>query len=177
MLKGLHEQLSRDIDFINLQAAVYYNKRHEKGPTFKRGEKVFLLCRNIKTKQPSQKLNHQKIRPFKIEEKTGPVNYQLKLPESMKKIHPVFHILLLEPAPKNTKTGKNIKIKSKDEYEVEKILNYKQINRQPLYLVKWNGYNTSENTWEPIAHLDGCHQKVREFHCHGSERSEKDSSE
>ena len=31
-------------------------------------------------------------------------------------------------------------------------------------LVKWKGYNTSENTWEPIAHLDGCHQKVKQYH-------------
>ena len=59
---------------------------------------------------------------------------------------------------------KNIKIKSNDEYEVKEILNYKQINRQPYYLVKWKGYNILENTWEPIAHLDGCHQKVKRFH-------------
>lgn len=152
-LKQLHKQLSRDIDFINLQAAVYYNRHHGEGPTFKRGEKVFLLRRNIKTKRPSQKLDHQKIGPFTIEERTGPVNYRLKLPESMKRIHPIFHISLLEPAPKNTKTEKNIEIESKDEYEVERILNYKQVNGRPLYLVKWKGYNTSENTWEPIAHL------------------------
>ena len=76
-------------------------------------------------KQPSQKLDHQKIRPFIIKEKIRQVNYHLKLPESMKQIHPVFHISLLEPALKNTKTQKNIKIKSEDEHEVEKILNYK----------------------------------------------------
>ena len=97
-------------------------------------------------KQPSQKLNHQKIGPFTVEEKIGQVNYHLKLPESMKRIHPVFHILLLEPAPKNAKTQKNIEIKSNNEYEVEKILDYKQISRQPYYLVKWKGYHTSENT-------------------------------
>ena len=59
---------------------------------------------------------------------------------------------------------KNIEIESKDEYEVERILNYKQVSGRPYYLVKWKGYDTSENTWEPIAHLDGCHQKVKEFH-------------
>ena len=157
-------QLSQDIDFINMQSAVYYNKHQKEGPTFKRGEKAFLLRRNIKTKQPSQKLDHQKIGPFTIEEKIGQVNYRLKLPESMKQIHPVFHISLLKPAPKNAKTQKNIKIKSKDKYEVERILNYKQVSGRPYYLVKWKGYDTSENTWEPIAHLDGCHQKVKEFH-------------
>ena len=110
---------------MNLQASVYYNKHHEDRPTLKRGEKVYLLHRNIKTKRPSQKLNHQKIGPFTIEKQMGPVNYQLRLPESMKRLHPVFHILLLEPAPQNAQTVENIKIKDNDEYEVERILKHK----------------------------------------------------
>ena len=115
-------------------------------------------------KWPSQKLDHQKIRPFTIEEKIKQVNYCLKLPESIKWIHPQFHILLLKPAPKNTRTQRNIKIKSKDEYEVKRILNYKQVSGWPYYLVKWKGYDTLENTWEPIVHLDGCHQKIKWYH-------------
>ena len=121
---------------MNLQSTIYYNKGHVDRSTLKRGEKVFLLQQNIKIKWPSQKLDHQKIGPFKIEEKLGPVNYWLKLLESMKCLHPVFHILLLEPAPKNTWTAENIEIKSNKEYEVEWILKDKYINRQPSYLVK-----------------------------------------
>ena len=82
-MRDLHTQLSWDIDFMNMQSAVYYNKHQKEGPTFKRGEKAFLLCRNIKMRQPSQKLNHQKIGPFTIEERIGQVNYCLKLLESM----------------------------------------------------------------------------------------------
>ena len=78
--------------------------------------------------------------------KTGPVNYQLRLPELMKRLHPVFHISLLEPALQNTQTMENIEIKNDDEYKVKKILKHKQVNRQSLYLVKWKGYSTSENT-------------------------------
>ena len=92
------------------------------------------------------------------------MNYQLKLLESMKCLHPVFHISLLEPAPKNTWTAENIKIKSNKEYKVEQILKDKHINRQPSYLVKWKDYSTLENTWEPIAHLMGCHNKIKEYH-------------
>ena len=95
--------------------------------------------------------------------KTGPVNYQLRLPELMKHLHPVFHILLLEPAPQNAQTVENIKIKDNDEYEVERILKHKWVNGWPLYLIKWKGYDTSENTWEPIANLKGCHQAMQEY--------------
>jgi hypothetical protein len=114
----------------------------------KRGEKVYLLRRNIKTKRPSQKLDHQKIRPFVINEKLGPVNYQLQLPKSMTKIHPVFHISLLEPAPKNAKIAENMEIDddTEQEYKVKEILSHKQVSGKPYYLVKWKGYDTSENT-------------------------------
>jgi hypothetical protein len=39
----------------------------------------------------------------------------------MSKIHPVFHISLLEPAPKNAKIAKNMEINNntEQEYEVE----------------------------------------------------------
>ena len=108
---------------MNMRSAVYYNKHQKEGPTFKRGEKAFLLRRNIKTKRPSQKLDHQKIRPFIIKKQIRPINYQLRLPELMKHLHPVFHILLLEPAPQNTQTVENIKIKKDNKYKVKKFIN------------------------------------------------------
>jgi hypothetical protein len=39
----LHAQLSRDINFVNLRTARYYNEKHQEGPDLKKGEKVFLL--------------------------------------------------------------------------------------------------------------------------------------
>ena len=53
----------------------YYNSKRLKGLTFREGDKVYLLCQNLKTKQPSKKLNYVKIRPFKIKEVIGLVNY------------------------------------------------------------------------------------------------------
>ena len=79
-------------------------------------------------------------------------------------VTPVFHISLLEPALKNTWTAENIKIESNKEYEVEWILKDKCINGWLSYLVKWKGYSTLENTWEPIVHLAGCHNKVKKYH-------------
>jgi hypothetical protein len=62
---------------MNLKMVIYYNKKHGSAPDLKKGEKVYLLHQNIKMKQPSQKLDHQKIRPFIIKEKLGLVNYKL----------------------------------------------------------------------------------------------------
>ena len=42
-----------------------------------------------------------------------------------------------------------------EEYEVEKILAHRQYgrNQQMQYLVKWQGYPDSDNTWEPKENL------------------------
>jgi hypothetical protein len=116
--------MSKDIEFFSHWIALYYNGKHQIGPDFKKGEKVYLLCRNIKTKQLSTKLDHQKLGLFKIEEQLGPVGYKLKLPKSIK-IHPNFHILLLEKAPDNAKTPDNVELNkdtTKEEYKVKRIL-------------------------------------------------------
>jgi hypothetical protein len=68
------------------------------GPTLKEGDKVYLLQKNITTKQLSNKLDHKKLGLFKIAKIKSLVNYCLKLPKIIK-IHLVFYMSLLEPAP------------------------------------------------------------------------------
>ena len=55
-----------DIKFYINKAVFYYNNSYLKGPRFKRGDKVYLLQKNIKTTRPSDKLNYKKIRLFEI---------------------------------------------------------------------------------------------------------------
>jgi hypothetical protein len=118
--------------------ALYYNGKHQMGPDFEKGEKVYLLCRNIKIKQPSIKLDHQKLGPFKIEEQLGPVGYKLKLPKSIK-IYLNFYVLLLEKAPNNAKTPDNVELNkntTKEEYKVKRILQMKKFSKRTKYLMK-----------------------------------------
>ena len=103
-LQELHKTLQQELQFIVQRSAIQVNKKRSKGPDLKEGGMVYLLRRNIKTKQPSDKLDHTKLGPFKINKKLGPVIYKLEMPDNMR-IHSVFYISLLEPAPKNAKPG------------------------------------------------------------------------
>ena len=55
-----------DIKFYINKVVFYYNKSYLKGPRLKKGDKVYLLQRNIKTIRPLDKLDYKKIRLFKI---------------------------------------------------------------------------------------------------------------
>ena len=56
---------------------------------------MWLSGKNLKTVQPSKKLDNKYYRFFKILQKIGKQAYRLWLPPTMK-IHPVFHVSLLE---------------------------------------------------------------------------------
>lgn len=156
-LQELHAELQKDIKFLSTRASIYYNRKRARGPTLKEGDKVYLLRRNIKTKRPSDKLDYTKLGPFRIRKVKGPVNYELELPARMR-IHPVFHISLLEPADTETPiqdTPPGIDPESQNaDYEIERILDDKLIRGKRHYLVKWKGYDDTENTWEPTEHFN-----------------------
>jgi hypothetical protein len=42
-MKNLHEELSRDIEFITNKSLMYYNKKRIKGPTLSKRDPVYLL--------------------------------------------------------------------------------------------------------------------------------------
>jgi hypothetical protein len=102
--------------FFTKRIASYYNEYHSIEPTLKKRDKIYLIQRNIQTKQLNTKLDHKKLGLFKIKRVAGPVNYELVLPKTMN-IHPV-----------------------------EEILDHKQVRNHIKYLVKWTDYPYSENT-------------------------------
>jgi len=164
-LQGLHKQLATDIEFQNERSAMYANKKRSMEPPLKRGDKVYLLRKNIKTKRPSTKLDFKKLGPFKITEKIGKVNYRLQLPANSK-LHPVFHVSLLEPARGDHPVALDTELQPENElveYKVERILDQRRVRNQEQYLVKWEGYEHVDNSWEPIANLS-CPELLDQFH-------------
>ena len=130
----LHEELSRRVDQGGKDTAKQVNKKRLKRPTFERGDKVYLLTKNLKSKRPSSKLDHVRIGLFEVEKQTSKINYRLKLPAKAR-IHSNFHVLLLEPAPKNAPVQTEWNIEEEKDYDVEKILDLRKSNGKDQYLV------------------------------------------
>jgi len=74
----------------------YYDRKATEQPSIEVGDLVMLNAKNIPTKRPSKKLSPTLYGPFKVLEKNGSRAYKLEISPRWK-IHPVFHISLLEP--------------------------------------------------------------------------------
>ena len=96
------------------------------------------------------------------------MTYHLTLPRQWK-IHNVFHTALLTPFKETSFHGTTDTqpppdlIEGEQEYKVEALLAHCKFRGKLRYLVKWKGYDTSENTWEPESNLTHMEDLLSEY--------------
>jgi hypothetical protein len=153
-----------------------YKKAYDAGtrepPQFKPGDKVWLSRRNIKTIRPSPKLDVKRLGPFRVIEIVGEskLAYRLELPPSMRRIHPVFHVSLLEPYHANTISGRTqpepppIEVDGEEEWEVKEILDSRIVRGKLEYFVDWVGFDEGSRTWEPAKNCENSPELIATYH-------------
>jgi len=105
------------------KSATQYNKKHLDGPRFREGDMVYISRKNIKTRRPTDKLDHRKIGPYPVDKQVGEVAYRIKLPKHLK-IHPTFYVSLLEYAKGDQAKPYTPELadgRERKEFEVEQI--------------------------------------------------------
>ena len=123
---------------------------------YKPRDHVWLEVTHLKLPHQGSKLNPKWYGPFKILKMVSPVVFKLDLPISWT-IHPIFHTSLLTLYIKTHAHGPNYSqpppnlIDDEEQYKVEQIRNHQhhRCSRMLQYLIKWQGYPKSDNTWEP----------------------------
>jgi hypothetical protein len=84
------------------------------------------------------------------------------------RLHPVFHVSLLEHAASDPLPGQlsppapAVIVDGEEEWEVERILDSRTYYRHFQYLVKWKGYDAP--TWQPVEDMEHAVEAIREFH-------------
>ena len=85
--------------------AKYYDQRQTPAPDYQPRDRVYLDTSEIHMTRPSQKLSHKRLGPFTIVRKVENGAYRLHLLPSMSRLHPVFNIIKLTPAPEDPIQG------------------------------------------------------------------------
>ena len=128
------------------------NRNRTAAPRYKPGDWVYLNLRNIRTSRPCKKLDwlHAK---YQVLEEVSPHAYRLDVPG---RIHPVFHVDLLRPAPEDPLPSQKIDresaspvlVEDQEMYLVERVMDERMEGTYKKVLVKWHDY--SQPTWEPL---------------------------
>ncbi len=130
-LKELHQYLQGQLQHTIKRYQLHSLDRRLPIPNFKVGDSVWLDSRNIKTKRPSKKLDHRFLSPFPVVEMVSSHAVRLGLPLALQRIHPVFHVSLLQlEQPSSIPHCTNnlpppLEIDDSNEYEVRQILDSK----------------------------------------------------
>jgi hypothetical protein len=169
-------QVSDAIAIGQMSAKAQYDKSRK--PLFLEvGEEAYIrLHKGYKLPAiKSKKISQQRCGPFPILQRYGRLAYRLDIPKHWR-IHDVFSIAHLEPAPK-TKDPYNrprpehpdsVFVEGDTEYykswEIEKIID-KQVSPtgRIRYLVRWKGYGPEDDQWFPSSKLENAKEAVAEF--------------
>ena len=152
--------------------ARYYDQQRGVAVQYKVGDQVWLDGTDIRTDRPSRKLSDKRYGPFKILKQVSPNAYQLDLPPTMKKLHPVFNTVKLRPYYPDPIAGRKplqrpppVIAGDEPEWEVECIKDSRFVGEHGFqYLVKWKGFPHEESTWEPAVNLKNAADAIKDFH-------------
>ena len=160
---------------------IYYNQRATPQRDIDIGDLVMLDAKKIRTKRPTKKLSPRLYGPFKVLETRGNRAFKLDI-SPLWKIHPIFHLSLLEPYKVSDRPNREQlprepeDVEGDKEWEVEKIVKSEIITysrkvrrvdkefKELRYCVKWAGYSEDENTCEPPEGLVNARKIVKKFH-------------
>ena len=152
-------------------------------PDFKVGDMVMLKSKHLNWPGVDILGKHLKpaqVGPFKVvkmnQSKTA-VELEWDNPRSrVCKVQPVSRCIKFRPDTRSTRKGRNVQPtrmyneEGEEVFEIDRIVGRRERGQKTFYLVKWKGYTSRQNTWEPKDSLieAGQGELLRGFDKHGS---------
>ena len=174
-LGELQGTLKEEIAKAQMQYQPSTNSRQQQPLDFQVRQSVFIKSQYFWTARPSKKLSEKYLGPYEIIAQPSPQLFTLHLPDTMRAIHPTFHVSMLEPATPNIfqqcsePPPASVIIDKEPEYEISKIVDSKIDHRRAcklLYKVIWLEYEDTDNNskWIPATELEHTKELVNDFH-------------
>ena len=133
---------------------------------FQVGDEVMLRTAELLDAAEIGKLRPRWEGPFRVTALAGPNTYTLALPKRFK-CSPTVNVDRLKPyharAGRSAPPGPVSDPGHEGEYEVEQLLNRRTLHGRTYYLVRWQGHDSTADTWEPVEHLTHCQERIAEY--------------
>jgi len=101
-LDELQDILKEEIAKAQRQYQSSANSCRQQPLDFQVRQSVFVRSQYFRTTRPSKKLSEKYLGPYEIIAQPSLQSFTLHLPDTIRAVHPVFHISMLEPAIPNT---------------------------------------------------------------------------
>ena len=174
-LDELHQELKTTIAEAQRRYQGPADAKRMQPPEFIVGQQAFVKAKFFRSTRPSHKLAEKYLGPFEILAKAGSHSYTLRLPDTIRGVHPVFHVSMLEPAVPNEIPNRvqspppPVDVQGELEYEISEVLDSKIDRRRScklLYLVRWLGYENTDDeySWLPATELEHAKDLITDFH-------------
>ena len=130
-LESLHQYLHEERAAAQKRYQGPADARRSPAPNFKVGDQVYVKAKYFRSTQPSKKLSEKNLGPYPIIAQVGTLSFTIRLPDSMRAVHLVFHVSQLEPATPNTIPNQSqplpppVEVDGEPEYEITEILDSK----------------------------------------------------